>query len=712
MLDQLSSQIGRTVSGLRVRARRMTPRRRRVIGLIAGLVAAALLGVVALLPRMTSAAEVNVLGNGGFEHGFYSVPGCGDVGVQWGCFTNGGAANYGFYDDQWAPVVAEGKHSQLIEINTFGFDAPSNDRYAGIYQTAKVVPGARYKLSLRGVIRTTNMEGDPWRYVVQVGWLDGPHGDWREVKNWTDTGWYTYYPRTEPGSISHFQTTVVPNSGAITVFVRVWKKWGMAYEELDVNLDDIALVGPAYHAPIIPFPGIGGPVMPGGPAVGGPVYGGPAIGGPVYGGPSYGGPVGGGHGPVAPSLPPADQSAVCGGPDYVYNGSFEQGFNSTALGDVGKGWGAFTNGGAAAYGFYQEQWDVVVADGKNGQLIEINTKRIYPPDADRYAGIYQRIGGLHPGATYELSLRGLLRGEGNEQEPYRFAAQWGISHEADWRTVKEWTEMDLGDIYQRTQPGPMALYKARFTAPGPNVVLFIRAWNKWAVTDVELDFNVDAIKVVPCHPSGPSHGYGGPVGPGVGGPVGPGSGGPVGGACVYTVKPGDMLSRIAQRYGVTAAAIAQANGIRNPNMIYAGQQLTIPGCGGGPAAGPVMPSAVPVARPAAGPVQGTGPMGGPAMSGPAMSGPASGGPVMGGPATRPPAGRPGAVGATAAPAQAASGPGRPAGGAQTTYTVQRGDSLSMIALWYGVDVQRLAAANGIRNTNMIYVGQVLVIPGN
>jgi LysM repeat protein len=439
----------------------------------------------------------------------------------------------------------------------------------------------------------------------------------------------------------------------------------------------------------------------------GPVAPGPI--GPGVGGPVYGGPVGGGHGPLMPSLPPVDQSAVCGGPDYVYNGSFEQGFNSTALGDVGKGWGAFTNGGAAVYGFYQEQWDVVVADGKNGQLIEISTKRIYPPDADRYAGIYQRIGGLHPGATYELSLRGLLRGEGNEQEPYRFAAQWGLSQEADWRTVKEWTEMDLGDIYKRTQPGPLALYKARFTAPAPNVVLFIRAWNKWAVTDVELDFNVDAIKVTPCHPGGPSYGgpshgpvYGGPAvgGPGMGGPVyggpvGPGMGAPVGASCVYTVKPGDMLSRIAQRYGVTAAAIAQANGIRNQNMIYAGQQLTIPGCGGGPAAGPAMPVAVPVARPAAGPAQ-----------------VAPAGPARGGPAAQTPAGRPGVMGATSGPTQAGGPAARPVGGPQTTYTVQRGDSLSMIALWYGVDVQRLAAANGIRNANMIYVGQVLVIPGN
>ena len=64
------------------------------------------------------------------EHGFGSQPGCGMVGTGWHCFTNGGGANYGFYDDQWTPVVADGGHSQLIEINAKGIAAPEHDRYA------------------------------------------------------------------------------------------------------------------------------------------------------------------------------------------------------------------------------------------------------------------------------------------------------------------------------------------------------------------------------------------------------------------------------------------------------------------------------------------------------------------------------------------------------------------------------------------------------
>lgn len=45
----------------------------------------------------------------------------------------------------------------------------------------------------------------------------------------------------------------------------------------------------------------------------------------------------------------------------------------------------------------------------------------------------------------------------------------------------------------------------------------------------------------------------------------------------YTVQRGDTLSQIAQRYGLSTAQLAAANGIGNASYIYAGQTLTIPG---------------------------------------------------------------------------------------------------------------------------------------
>ena len=44
---------------------------------------------------------------------------------------------------------------------------------------------------------------------------------------------------------------------------------------------------------------------------------------------------------------------------------------------------------------------------------------------------------------------------------------------------------------------------------------------------------------------------------------------------VYTVKAGDTLSAIAKKYGTTVSAIANKNGIKNVNLIYAGQKLKI-----------------------------------------------------------------------------------------------------------------------------------------
>src|SRR6476619_5522123 len=44
----------------------------------------------------------------------------------------------------------------------------------------------------------------------------------------------------------------------------------------------------------------------------------------------------------------------------------------------------------------------------------------------------------------------------------------------------------------------------------------------------------------------------------------------------YTVQPGDNLSGIALRYGVTVDAIVAANNLPNRSTIYAGQSLVIP----------------------------------------------------------------------------------------------------------------------------------------
>lgn len=664
----------------------VSPGLRRGVSLVLVAAIIASMVTVAIWPAPTSASLTNVLYNGGFEQGFSSQPGCGDVGSGWQCFTNGGAVNYGFYDDQWDRVVSEGKHSQLIELNTKGIMVGDSDRYAGIYQTVPVVDWAEYTLSLKGIIRTTNLEGDPWRYRVQVGWTFGPYPDWTKVTNWLDAGWDKYYSRTEPGAFSSFSSRLLAESSHVTVYIRVWKKWGVPEEELDVNFDAISLVGPSSHwygqQPV--DPGYGAPADPGygyHPPVVDPGYGVPVDPGysvPVVD-PGYGVPV---YPPVVavPPVYPVPPGA-CIGPNLVYNGDFESGFNAVSVGHVGNSWGYFTNGGGAEYGFYDDQWPRVVADGKHSQLIEINTKNRFPVDNDRYAGIYQYITGLHPGVTYEFSMKGMLRGEGNEDDPYRFAAQWGFlpGYNGDWKAVQDWTEMSFGPIGVRTDPGPMVGYSMKFVANSPDITLYIRGWKKWGIPNVEMDFNIDSVAVVACgghggpvHPPIPecqpapdcSEIYPPVVYPPVVHPVHPvhpvGECSPIpdcstlpwppadpGYGCTYVVQPGDTLAGIAHHLGVSMHDLIYANNIVNPDLIFVGQTLIIPGCGA---------VATPYKPPVAHPVQ----------------------------------------------------PVYPATG--QTYTVRPGDTLSQIAAWYGVSVTYLCEVNGLSNPNFIYVGQVLIIP--
>ena len=483
-----------------------------------------------------NASPVNVLANGGFENGFASLSGCGGVGTGWGCFTNGGGVNVGFGDDNQSARVAEGGHSQLITMNTVGMSGPSADRYAGIYQTVKVVDWAEYTLALKGMIRTTVHDGDPWRYRVQVGWTQGATADWTKVANWADVGWDTYYDQSGSGPLSSYSTKFMAEADYVTVYVRVWKKWGVPEETIAVNLDAITLTGlgagwpaptPTATATVIPAPGV--IVLP----------------------------------TPAPTTIPAPVTVTqCAGPDRVVNGDFEKGFAQLTYGAVGNNWGHFINGGRAAYGFYDEQWSPVIASGSHGQLIEINTKGMAAADGDRYAGIYQTITGLTKGTTYELTVKGLVRGTGVELADYPFEAQWGWTAGAntDW-TKATFSALDLGSLYPRTEPGSLGTATVRFTAPDSSMTLFVRSWMKWGIPESEMDLNLDAISLRGCtttttQPSTPTN------------PV----------VCTYAVKPGDYLGKIAANYGVSLVGLAAVNHIWNYDHIYVGQLLTIPGC--------------------------------------------------------------------------------------------------------------------------------------
>jgi hypothetical protein len=182
---------------------------------------------------------------------------------------------------------------------------------------------------------------------------------------------------------------------------------------------------------------------------------------------------------------------------FIVNGGFEDGFYSTSKGEVGLGWGWFHSGGEASYGFYDETWAPVVYAGDHSQLIEINTLGRGASEADRYAGIYQTVSGLTPGATYRLSLRGMLRAldDDKDREGYNYRVEWGYDPlgGTDWKMVDNWIEVPWDDVHLRLDPGTMASHTVELRAPASSITIFVRAWKKWSTAGKELDVNLDSI---------------------------------------------------------------------------------------------------------------------------------------------------------------------------------------------------------------------------
>ena len=156
---------------------------------------------------------------------------------------------------------------------------------------------------------------------------------------------------------------------------------------------------------------------------------------------------------------------------------------------------------------------------------------------------------------------------------------------------------------------------------------------------------------------------------------------PPSGATTYTVQRGDNLTEIAARFGTTVAELVRLNNIADPNLIYPGQVLVIRESGG--------------STPPSGTTTYT------VQRGDTLSEIAE------------------RFGTTVSALVMANNiadrdriyPGQvlviPAGGCVDNYIVQRGDTLSEIAERFGTTVARLASLNNIRNTDRIYVGQVL-----
>jgi LysM repeat protein len=167
---------------------------------------------------------------------------------------------------------------------------------------------------------------------------------------------------------------------------------------------------------------------------------------------------------------------------------------------------------------------------------------------------------------------------------------------------------------------------------------------------------------------------------------------PAGAQTVVTVEAGDSLSAIAVEHGTTVSALMAANGISDPDRVYMGQRLVIPGAGATPTTLPTM--VVVVQR-------------GDSLSAIAAEyGVTLSALIDANNITDPDTVHVGqellVPGATR--------PITPVG--PVVVTVRSGDSLSAIAAEHGVSVSALMIQNGITDPDRLSVGQQLTIPGS
>jgi len=159
------------------------------------------------------------------------------------------------------------------------------------------------------------------------------------------------------------------------------------------------------------------------------------------------------------------------------------------------------------------------------------------------------------------------------------------------------------------------------------------------------------------------------------------------GTSTYVVAHGDTLKAIAARYGTTVDALGRLNGIYNYNLIYAGQRLTIPNGGSVPPPPPPPPSGATYTIRL-----------GDTLRKLAHSWGVTVNDIL---AVNPQITNPSLI-------FAGQVINRPGASAAEYYTVQRGDTLRLIAARYGTTVYNLQVLNPqIWDPNRIYVGMVI-----
>ena len=209
-----------------------------------------------------------------------------------------------------------------------------------------------------------------------------------------------------------------------------------------------------------------------------------------------------------------------------------------------------------------------------------------------YAGIYQQVTNVTPGQTYQFSIYAQVWSSTGDnvtsQNPANPRLQIGIDPFGNTNAGFNYPPSSIvwsNEAGMNNVVDQYGLMTVQAVAQSNTITVYVRTSPDFANkhNDIYLDDASLVIAGQPLPTSIPA-----PTATPV---TQPPSGTPSPtGEFVYTVRAGDTLGRIANRFGTTYITIAQRNNILNPNLVYVGQQLIIPGTNTAP---PPNPTPVP-----------------------------------------------------------------------------------------------------------------------
>jgi len=180
------------------------------------------------------------------------------------------------------------------------------------------------------------------------------------------------------------------------------------------------------------------------------------------------------------------------------------------------------------------------------------------------------------------------------------------------------------------------------------------------------------------------------------------------GGRVHVVEWGDSLGTIAQQYGISMERLQQANGISNPDLLYVGQELVIPGS----VSGASLPSATDSGgrhTVAAGDnlYQISLRYGIPTTQLMSINNLLSADQIYAGQVLV----IPGLSAPSLAPQTSQQAAAPVVTGGPISHIVQPGETLGRISSRYNVSLSSIVQANSLSNPSLLFVGQTLSIPG-